>query len=178
MALQKLSVIIPSGEFNRNVELKSSIICEILEIANSVKHAQRVRQPLLKDLCQSFLSVTSLWAVSRKFEKPRVSSGATSRRIATVRSRSQYIKSKIGKFSASDIIQNHTTLLAQEVFGLDQHGNPRPILVIDGTYLYTEKSSSDIEFQRQTYSGQKKRNLIKPMMVVATDGTLISDFDS
>ncbi len=45
------------------------------------------------------------------------------------------------------------------------------ILLFIGTYIYCEKS--DYAGQRDTYSGQKKRNLVKPMMVVSTTGHII-----
>ncbi len=38
--------------------------------------------------------------------------------------------------------------------------------------LYIQKSANH-EFQRKTYSVQKKRNLIKPFLVCAADGTII-----
>ena len=45
-------------------------------------------------------------------------------------------------------------------------------MIADGTYCYIQKSSH-YEFQRKTYSVQKKRNLIKPFLVCAADGTII-----
>lgn len=41
--------------------------------------------------------------------------------------------------------------------------------VYDGSYLFVEKSSN-LDFQKKTYSSHKHRNLVKVMMVVATDG--------
>ncbi len=46
------------------------------------------------------------------------------------------------------------------------------IFIADGNYCYIQKSANH-EFQRKTYSGQKKRNLVKPFLVCATDGTII-----
>ncbi|XP_035706652.1 uncharacterized protein LOC118435202 [Folsomia candida] len=40
--------------------------------------------------------------------------------------------------------------------------------IFDGTYLY-----SDFELQKMTWSGQKNRNLVKPMMIVLDDGYVI-----
>ena len=42
------------------------------------------------------------------------------------------------------------------------------ILVFDGTYIFIEKSSN-FHFQKLSYSGHKKKNLIKPFMVVYPD---------
>lgn len=47
------------------------------------------------------------------------------------------------------------------------------MLVLDGTYVYVQKSS-DYEFQRKVYSSHKNRSLVKPMMVVGTDGYILS----
>ena len=46
------------------------------------------------------------------------------------------------------------------------------VLIADGTYLYCEKSFNN-ELQRKTYNGQKKRPLIKPFIIVASDGFII-----
>ena len=43
------------------------------------------------------------------------------------------------------------------------------VAVAHGTYIYIEKSG-DYAFQRHSYSVHKGRQLIKPMMLVATDG--------
>ena len=45
-------------------------------------------------------------------------------------------------------------------------------LILDGTYLYLEKPT---EFSAQwlLFSGQKKRHLAKPMMVVTTNGYIL-----
>lgn len=55
------------------------------------------------------------------------------------------------------------------IFGSDN--NPA-ILVFDGTYLYVQKSSNFL-FQRITYSLHKFRNLVKPFLVVCTDGYIL-----
>lgn len=49
------------------------------------------------------------------------------------------------------------------------------VLILDGTYLFIEKSSN-FKFQRETYSMQKHRNLIKPMMAVYPDGYIADVF--
>ncbi|OXA47752.1 hypothetical protein Fcan01_17179 [Folsomia candida] len=41
--------------------------------------------------------------------------------------------------------------------------------IFDGTYLYIDKPS-DFELQKKTWSVQKNRNLVKPMMIVLEDG--------
>ncbi|XP_061180161.1 uncharacterized protein LOC133188674 [Saccostrea echinata] len=70
-----------------------------------------------------------------------------------------------------EIIQEHTTPLAKELFGSDLH-NPA-ILVVDGTYIFIQKSSN-FRFQRRSYSQHKNRPLVKPMVIVSTTGYIIS----
>lgn len=48
---------------------------------------------------------------------------------------------------------------------------PNVIGAIDGTYFYCEKSA-DFNGQRRTFSGHKKRNLVKFMGIVFPDGTI------
>lgn len=45
-------------------------------------------------------------------------------------------------------------------------------MVADGTYLYCEKSENNF-IQRKLFSCQKKRHLIKPFVICATNGTII-----
>lgn len=69
-----------------------------------------------------------------------------------------------------DLIRNHTRPLAQTLFG--QGLNPA-ILVLDGTYIYIQKSSQ-FRFQRRSYNLHKHRPLIKMMVVVSTSGYFVS----
>ncbi|XP_075981959.1 uncharacterized protein LOC142980452 isoform X2 [Anticarsia gemmatalis] len=48
----------------------------------------------------------------------------------------------------------------------------RPIVIFDGTYCYIEKSSNYL-YQKRTYSMHKYRNLMKPFLMVCTDGHII-----
>lgn len=48
----------------------------------------------------------------------------------------------------------------------------RPVLVLDGTYVYVQHSSNH-EFQKLSYNGQKKRNFIRVMMCTTTDGRIV-----
>lgn len=65
----------------------------------------------------------------------------------------------------ADLI-NHQTDTAKR---LHAPSGEHIILVLDGTYVFIQKSSN-FAFQRMTYSGHKHRNLIKPMMAVFPDG--------
>lgn len=42
-----------------------------------------------------------------------------------------------------------------------------------GTYLYTEKSARDHTFQKRTFTDQKKRNLVRPLVFVTTSGHIL-----
>jgi hypothetical protein len=75
-----------------------------------------------------------------------------------------------GHISRESIIADHTRPLAQQLFG--QWLN-KAILVLDGTYIYTQKSKN-FSFSRQSYSMYKHRPLIKPMMIVSTTGYIIA----
>ena len=70
-----------------------------------------------------------------------------------------------------DVIQKHTRPLAQTTFGDER--NSQAILVLDGTYIYIQKSGN-FQFQRRSYSMHKGRPLIKPMVVVSTTGYFVT----
>ena len=63
-----------------------------------------------------------------------------------------------------ETIRSHTTEIARNLFSQTKH-----ILVLDGTYIYVEKSGNFL-FQRKSFSGHKHRNLVKFFMTVLTDG--------
>ena len=48
-------------------------------------------------------------------------------------------------------------------------GDDQVIVVMDGTYLFVQKSGNN-QFQRRSFSMHKHRNLIKPMITTATVG--------
>lgn len=73
--------------------------------------------------------------------------------------------------SRQDIINDHTRPLAQELLG-DLVNRPA-ILVVDGTYIFIQKSNN-FKFQRRSYSLHKNRPLVKPMMIVSTTGYIVS----
>ncbi|CAF4809681.1 unnamed protein product [Rotaria magnacalcarata] len=73
--------------------------------------------------------------------------------------------------SRQDVIDKHTRPLAARLF--TKPGDNNAILILDGTYVYVQKSANNI-VQRKTFSLHKGRPLIKPMMLVSTDGYIIS----
>lgn len=68
------------------------------------------------------------------------------------------------------VISEHTRPLAKELFSPTFN---QAILVLDGTYIYVQKSSQ-FSFQRRSYSMHKQRHLLKPMMIVTTTGYIVS----
>ncbi|CAF2050509.1 unnamed protein product [Rotaria magnacalcarata] len=71
----------------------------------------------------------------------------------------------------SKVIKDHTRPLAKILLG--ENDSDQAILILDGTYCYIQKSSNNL-LQRRTYSMHKGRPLVKPMMIVSTDGYIIS----
>lgn len=74
-------------------------------------------------------------------------------------------------FNSIDRIKakNHITNIARKLFC---NNSEQIITIWDATYIYIQKSSN-YQFQRKSFSVQKKRQLIKPMMIVAPDGYII-----
>lgn len=68
-------------------------------------------------------------------------------------------------FTREKIKMEHTPKMWKEIW-------PSIIGVLDGTYIYCEKSNN-FEVQRETFSGQKKQNLFKFMAIVLPDGTIL-----
>ena len=73
--------------------------------------------------------------------------------------------------SKDKIIQQHTRPVAQEIFS--NIDSTSAILVLDGTYIYIQKSGN-YTFSRRSYSLCKHRPLLKPMMIVSTTGYIIT----
>lgn len=65
-----------------------------------------------------------------------------------------------------------TTEIARVLHGVSKDED-KLITVWDGTYLYLNKSEN-FSFQRATYSGHKKKNYVKPMMCVTTNGFIVN----
>lgn len=68
------------------------------------------------------------------------------------------------------VIQKQQRPLAKELFC---PSDEKAILVLDGTYIYVQKST-DFAFQRRSFSMQKHRHLVKPMMIVSTTGYIMA----
>lgn len=85
----------------------------------------------------------------------------------------QFVSSYLGfrHISHAAFVANHTTPIAKQLFGGNEENVA--VLVLDGTYVYIQKSSHH-RFQKMTYNMHKSRCLVKPMMVVGSDGYILS----
>lgn len=63
-----------------------------------------------------------------------------------------------------------STLLSQMLFC--DSDISRPVLVLDGTYVYIQKSSN-YTFQKLSYNAYKKRDFVRVMMCTTTDGAIV-----
>lgn len=68
------------------------------------------------------------------------------------------------------IVDHHTTDISKQLF--TDPISDTVIMVLDGTYIYIQKSSS-YKFQRLTYSMHKNLPLVKPFIITATDGYIV-----
>lgn len=73
--------------------------------------------------------------------------------------------------SHQELCLHHITPITRKLSSEDNQD--QAVLILDGTYIYIQKSH-DYEFQRLSYSLHKNRPLVKPMMVVAPDGYILS----
>ncbi|XP_062613816.1 uncharacterized protein LOC134275563 [Saccostrea cucullata] len=76
----------------------------------------------------------------------------------------------LNHITRDEIISKHTTIFAREL--LASGDDDTAILLVDGTYIYIEKSAK-YSFQRRSFSMYKGRPLVKPMMFVASDGYIV-----
>ena len=77
----------------------------------------------------------------------------------------------LSQIERTNVCEDHTTNFARVCFADSK--TDIAIAVADGTYIYIEKSG-DYSFQRQSYFVHKGRPLLKPMMLVATDGYILT----
>lgn len=104
-----------------------------------------------------------------------ISISSICRAISTARkaTMARFVPDNLGfnHVTREEVKREHTRPLAQTLFG--SIGQPEVILVLDGTYIYIEKSNN-FHFQRRSYSMHKGRPLVKPMVIVTTTGYYIS----
>ena len=74
----------------------------------------------------------------------------------------------LNSFNTVNLIHNHTTEIAKNLFD----GHNHLLLICDGTYERHQKSTNN-EYQRNSFSGQKKVPLCKPFTICTTDGYVV-----
>lgn len=74
----------------------------------------------------------------------------------------------LGSLNRDNLIQDRTTDMAKKLFDIDD----QLFLICDGTYARHQKSTNN-EYQRKSYSGQKKVPLCKPFTICTTDGYVV-----
>ncbi|CAM4906565.1 unnamed protein product [Rotaria socialis] len=72
--------------------------------------------------------------------------------------------------SRQTVLEQHQTLKANMLL---TSNNQQVVVVMDGTYLYLQKSANN-ELQRRNYSTHKHRHLIKPMIITTRSGYILS----
>lgn len=84
----------------------------------------------------------------------------------------EFVPSNLGfpHISREDVVNKHTRELAQSLLA---ETSDQVILVLDGTYIYINKSNN-FQFQRRSFSMHKGRPLVKPMVIVTTSGYYVS----
>ena len=68
------------------------------------------------------------------------------------------------RVSRETILAQHQTAVATELL---TNGPDQIVLIANGTYFFCQKSSNS-EFQRRTYNQQKRRHLVKPMIITVS----------
>ncbi|KAJ8737558.1 hypothetical protein PYW08_000153 [Mythimna loreyi] len=78
----------------------------------------------------------------------------------------------IGHITRDEIAQRNLLIPNGLFGGTEREGERRPIIIVDGTYIYCNKSAN-YSYQKKTYSLHKYRNLVKPFLFVCCDGYII-----
>lgn len=100
---------------------------------------------------------------------------AVSLAVSTVRKSlmQRFVPESIGfdAITREQYIDRHVSEFANALYNNEQDVS-RVIAEMDGTYLYTEKSSN-YRTLRQSFSLHKHRHLVKPVLIVAPDGYIL-----
>lgn len=67
------------------------------------------------------------------------------------------------------LLEEHGSQMARELHNLNKN---QLVLIADGTYMRHQKSSNN-QYQRKSYSGQKKTHLCKPFTLCTPDGFIV-----
>lgn len=81
-----------------------------------------------------------------------------------------FVYSNVNFLFSRESLANRSTFMSQILFC--DSDITRPVLIADGTYVYIQKSTN-FEIQKKSYTDHKKRNFVRVMMCVTTDGTIV-----
>lgn len=102
----------------------------------------------------------------------KISKMAVTKRLNQVRKAMEedFVYRHVNVVRSREEMARLTTKLSQMLFC--NGDSTRPVVILDGTYIYIQKSTN-FEIQKLSFSNQKKRNFIRVMMCVTTDGTIL-----
>lgn len=97
---------------------------------------------------------------------------AISKRLNRVREAMEqdFVYQNVNCLLSRQELAKQTTISSQMLFC--NGDTTRPVLIVDGTYVYIQKSKN-FEMQKESYSDQKKRNFVRVMMCVTTNGHIV-----
>lgn len=148
------------------IEQFNSMLLETPSLAERHRHPQRVLGAYMTKLRtgESNERLATLFGMSRRTFEDHL-------KIARECLTQDFVSRNLGlnHLSRENVLERNL-LIPKEFFGDEQ--NTKAILILDGTYIYIEKSSNFL-FQRQSYSHHKFRNLLKPFIIVSSDGYII-----
>ncbi len=75
------------------------------------------------------------------------------------------------QYWTTDKILENTMTMAKRIH--DPLNEGKPILVMDGTYIYTEQIQSDHAVRQKTWSQHKGTTLVKPHLTITTNGKIV-----
>lgn len=164
------------GDLKNNTGLTREQISEILILTPSIEAATKSKEKAEKALKMYLMRMRKASTYIDIAKKFNFTAPTVSTHIETVRKKlcEEFVPVFLGfKNISREILLEHTTVQARRLYCPD---NPNAVVLIwDGTYIFCEKSGN-YKFQKQTFSGQKKRNLVKPMVCVCSDGYIVDVF--
>lgn len=131
----------------------------------SRKHLMTFLCKLRQGLADEFLKIIF------NYSSRQAVSSAISRVLRSLKAR--FVQENIGvqSINRQDFINQHVTPFTNELYN-EQPEVPKAIVICDATYAYIQKSSN-FRVLRQSYCVHKGRHLLKPTVIVATDGYIL-----
>lgn len=159
----KIYVGLSSNQFESILRL---ILPSLLEIYKDPKKAKTALYMYLMKLKTGLTcnEIAPLFKVNPRIVMSRV------RKVRQVLHR-EFVPIHLFNWSRQDLLRN-TSALSRRLYKISDE---TAVITLDGTYIYTI-SSSNYNFQKESYSMQKRRNLVKFMMAVATNGMILGAY--